>query len=126
MNLCSIVVCAFFVHYTINRDEDSQAQNSLESGFPMKDSEEVDDIISYIQDEFSNYDQLRNVYFDQDQKAIAIDTSFTKEDLQEALEFDEKIVNQLQVYNKTGNRISYMVITNFSDGSQYSSSTYAN
>ena len=124
--LLSIVACGFFVYYIVNKGEDSQALNSLESVFPMKDTEEVADIISYIQDEFSNYDELKNVYFDHKQKAIAVETSFTKDDLQEAMRFDEKIADQLQVYNKTGDRISYMVITNFSDGTPYSSTAFNN
>ncbi|WP_146813643.1 hypothetical protein [Halobacillus faecis] len=87
----------------------------------MKDTEEVAEIINYIKDKFSSNYKIKDVYFDRDRKSISVDTSFTRSDLEDGSRFEKEIVDELQLYNKSGERISYMIEINFSDGSLFSS-----
>lgn len=98
-----------------------EGTSNQESEITMKDTEEVAEIIKYIKDKFSGNDRIKDVHFDRNRKAIAVNTSFTRSDLEEGIKFEKEIVDELQLYNKSGERISYMIEINFSDGTLFSS-----
>ncbi|WP_089652134.1 hypothetical protein [Halobacillus aidingensis] len=124
--LIGIVTAGFLVSLSVFENEENQVSKNPQSEVTGEDSEEVAEIISYIKDGFSNHDKIKNVYFDKDQKAISIESTLTKDDLQEGLRFEKELVKQLQLYNQSGDRISYLVVINFSDGTAFSSSAFMN
>ena len=57
----------------------------------MKDTEEVAEIINYIKDEFSGNDRIKDVHFDGNRKAIAVNTSFTRQTLKKEVNLRKKL-----------------------------------
>ena len=119
--LLTILIMGGFILYFGSESMNREGTSNQESEITMKDTEEVAEIINYIKDEFSGNDRIKDVHFDGNRKAIAVNTSFTRSDLEEGSKFEKEIVDELQMYNKSGERISYMIEINFSDGTLFSS-----
>ncbi|GEN52653.1 hypothetical protein HFA01_09150 [Halobacillus faecis] len=119
--LLTILIGGGIVFYFGFQSMNSERTSNQEIEITMKDTEEVAEIINYIKDKFSSNYKIKDVYFDRDRKSISVDTSFTRSDLEDGSRFEKEIVDELQLYNKSGERISYMIEINFSDGSLFSS-----
>ncbi|RDY69126.1 hypothetical protein DXT76_16875 [Halobacillus trueperi] len=119
--LLTILITGGFILYFGSESMNREGTSNQESEITMKDTEEVAEIIKYIKDKFSGNDRIKDVHFDRNRKAIAVNTSFTRSDLEEGIKFEIEIVDELQLYNKSGERISYMIEINFSDGTLFSS-----
>ncbi|MCA0970776.1 hypothetical protein LCM20_09260 [Halobacillus litoralis] len=83
-------------------------------------------IIDYIQKHFSNEEKVKSVQFDEERKSIVVQTTFTKPDSKEAFGLEEELVDVLQEYNLTGDRVSYMVELNLQNGTMFSSVVFLN